>query len=360
MDAVTSEVLVAALAADVPQLLWGAPGIGKTSSIVQHSTALGYHTRVLTGNVRLPEDFGGMPVVRGDRVIMSPPDWAVEANEHEKAVIIFDELTTSTPAVQSAMLRILTERYAGDYLLGPGVRFLACANPPEQAANGWELPAPLANRFLHLDFRADPDEWVDGMTIGWDRQRTLTVPHQEHTDWRPRIAGYIKARRGQLDPAPPRDAHLAGRAWPSPRTWDYAARVLSYCHTSAAQHLALAGLVGHGAAVECMAWIREADLPSPEALIADPTCFDWNDGKRADRAFAALASAVSYVAADLDNRWEAGWKLLGHVGGTTRVDVGINAADQMLRLDPDERLDIDFGSLLPYADLLRAARRGRG
>lgn len=356
MDTTHAEVMVAALAADVPQLYWGAPGIGKTSSIIQTCEQMGYHVRVLTGNVRLPEDFGGMPVVRGDRVIMSPPDWAVEANEHPKAVIVFDELTTSTPAVQSAMLRILTERYAGDYLLGDGVRFIACANPPGQAANGWELPPPLANRFLHLDFRASVDEWVDGMTIGWDRMRAPEVPTVKHRDWAPVIAGYIQARRDHLDPAPPKDAHLAGRAWPSPRTWDYAAKVLSYCHTAAAEHLALAGLVGNGPAAECMAWLREADLPSPQSLLNDPASFNWNDGKRADRAFAALASVVSYVGSDIDEHWAAGWKLLGHVGGTTRVDVGINAADLMLRLDDTNKRDIPFEDLLPFADLIRKAR----
>ena len=359
MNDSSTEVMLACLAADIPIILWGAPGLGKTSSVLQTTEQLGYFTQVLVGNVRLPEDFGGMPVVKGDRVIMSPPSWAVEANEHESSVVLLDELTTSTPAVQSAMLRILTERHAGDYRLLEHVRFIACANPPEQTGGGWDLPAPLANRFLHLDFKANATEWCEGMTVGWDRQKARPVPTQRFKDWRPIIAGYIAARRTELDPGPPVGANLAGRAWPSPRTWEYAARVLSYCHSEPAQQLALVGLVGNGAAVECLAWLREADLPTPEHLLAHPDKFDWDGGKRADRVYAALATVVSYVASDLDAHWQAGWELLGYVAGTKRVDVATGAADMMLRLDPDESHPVPFDKLLAFADLFRAAKRAR-
>src|SRR5205823_11964182 len=64
-------------------------------------------------------------------------------------------ISTAPPAVQAAMLRIVLERVVGDLELPPGVRVVAAANPPEQAADGWDLAPPLANRLVHLDWPVD-------------------------------------------------------------------------------------------------------------------------------------------------------------------------------------------------------------
>ena len=36
---------------------------------------------------------------------------------------------------------------------------VAADNPPEQAADGWDLSAPLANRLCHLSWLATPRRW---------------------------------------------------------------------------------------------------------------------------------------------------------------------------------------------------------
>ena len=38
--------------------------------------------------------------------------------------------------------------YVGEYKLNDGVAIIAAAHPPETAADGWELPAPVANAAL--------------------------------------------------------------------------------------------------------------------------------------------------------------------------------------------------------------------
>ena len=60
----------------------------------------------------------------------------------------FDEISTAPPAVQAALLRVVLERTVGDLRLPDAVSLVAAANTPEQAAGGWELSPPLANRFL--------------------------------------------------------------------------------------------------------------------------------------------------------------------------------------------------------------------
>ena len=44
---------------------------------------------------------------------------------------------------------------------------VAAANPPEQAADGWDISPPLANRFCHLDWDLQAREWADGIVAGF-------------------------------------------------------------------------------------------------------------------------------------------------------------------------------------------------
>ncbi len=65
------------------------------------------------------------------------------------------------------MLSVALDRMVGDLRLPRDVRVLAGANPPDRAADGWEISPPLANRFCHVDFRPSLEDWLGGMTAGW-------------------------------------------------------------------------------------------------------------------------------------------------------------------------------------------------
>jgi hypothetical protein len=106
-------------------------------------------------------------VVADDGVRLEPPVWAKRLEEAGAGYLFLDELSTSPPAVQAAMLGVALERRVGDLLLPRAVRVVAPANPPERAADGWDLSPPLANGFLHVASAPAVDGWVDGMTAGF-------------------------------------------------------------------------------------------------------------------------------------------------------------------------------------------------
>jgi len=143
--------------------------------------------------------------------------------------------------------------------------------------------------------------------------------------------------RPALAIAPPASPAEAGRGWPSPRTWEMAARLMTAAEAAEASEQArsalIRGAVGDGAGVEFLAWLVEMDLPDPEAVLADPGSFVLP--KRGDRAYAAVAAVAAVVAADpTPQRWVAGWQVLGQAAAGA-PDVAAVAARSLARCRPD-------------------------
>jgi hypothetical protein len=227
----------------------------------------------------------------------------------------------------------------GDLELPTEVAVVAAANPPEQAADGWDLSAPLANRLCHLTWEIDPRAVADGLAGGWTPPQVPKLPD----DWAAElglalalVAAFLHVRPA-LACAPPSDAHSAGRGWPSPRTWEMAARLWAASGAAQSSEEARAalvrGAVGEGAGVEFLAWLAEMDLPDPEAVLADPDSFVLP--ARGDRAYAAVAAVAAVVAADpTPQRWSAGWQVLGKAAEMA-PDVAAVAARTLARCRPD-------------------------
>ena len=341
MDETTVGAIRAAGAAGVPVLLWGPPGAGKSSLICALAAAENVPCEVVIGSVREPSDFAGLPVVGDDGTVsMAPPAWARRlADAPDGSWLFLDELSTAPPAVQAALLRVVLDRHVGDLALPPTVRVVAAANPPEQAADGWDLSAPLANRFLHLDVGPSAATFIQGIGGGWVTPTTAVevtgaVAGSRLAEARGQVAGFIHHRPDLLLQVP-RDPASAGRPWPSPRTWDMLANVLARVPRgdTATASLVARGLVGEGAAVEFLTWRDYADLPDPEALLADPSCFAWN--QRPDRVLAALAGVTAVIATHTTKeRWAKGWSVLGAAAGAGSPDVAAVAARALLACRP--------------------------
>jgi hypothetical protein len=353
----TVAALTVAVAARVPVLLWGAPGTGKTSAIRAMADAAGLPCETVIASIREPSDFAGLPVVVGQGVRFAPPAWAQRLAAAGRGLLFLDELSTAPPAVQAALLRVVLERVVGDLDLPAEVAVVAAANPPEQAADGWDLSAPLANRLCHLTWEINPRVVADGLAGGWAPPR---IPELTG-DWaaaeimaRGLVAAFLRVRP-VLACAPPTDPATAGRGWPSPRTWEMTARLWAAADTAGVggqtRSALVRGCVGDGAGAEFLTWLAEMDLPDPEEVLADPDSFTLPD--RADRAYAALAAVTAAVTADLTaERWAAGWRVLG-AAASSAPDVAAAAARVLARHRPD-------GAALPpeirlFAPVLRDA-----
>ncbi|MGQ0846758.1 MAG: AAA family ATPase [Sporichthyaceae bacterium] len=340
---IVTEALGLAVGAGVPALLWGAPGTGKTSVIRALGEAMDLPCEIVIASIREPADFAGLPIVQAGEVVFAPPSWARRLAGLDRGLLFLDEISTAPPAVQAALLRVVLERTVGDLTLPVGIRTVAAANPPEQAADGWDLSAPLANRFVHLDWPVDARTVAEGFAGGWPAPTVATLP----ADWQDRvpttrswIAGFVGVRPAAAL-AVPGEATSAGRAWPSPRSWDMAARLLAAARAAGSVAggqedvvaLLIRGCVGDGVGVEFLNWLAEGDLPDPEVVLADPDSFKLPE--RGDRAFAALTSIAAAVAAKpTTERWTAAWQVFGRAGDSA-PDAAAVAARTLVRARPE-------------------------
>jgi len=344
-----------------PVLLWGGPGEGKTRLVESVADQLGRPCEVVVGSVREASDFAGLPLRDGSSVTFAPPRWATDCVERPGTVVFLDELSTASPSVQAAMLRVVLERHVGDLRLPDTVSFVAAANPPELSAGGDDLSAPLANRFCHLEWEATVAGWSTGMLRGWaPRDVPIVAEHRSAfvDRWRATVVAFVSARPSNLRQVPA-DAVGQGRAWPSPRTWDAAHRVAAASDAAGAhpevRRLLVSGLVGQGPAIELLRFADSMDLPDPEALLIDPTLLPTD--ARIDLLLAALAGVATAVAGDpSQERWEAAWDVLEVACGAGRADVAAMSATSLVELRqrdwPAPRTAAAFAPLLRAAELV--------
>ncbi|GAA2986856.1 AAA family ATPase [Streptosporangium longisporum] len=350
------EAMAVAVSANLPVLLWGAPGTGKTSSVLALGEALGLPVEIVVGSIREPTDFSGLPVLREGGTWFAPPRWAERLARHGTGLLFLDELTTAPPAVQAAMLRVVLERTVGDLALPPEVRIVAAANPPQQAADGWNLSAPLANRLVHLNWQVRAADVADGFTTGFavpDLGRKDPPGAAEVARARALVGAFLRVRP-ELVLAVPAGPDQAGRAWPSPRTWEMAARAVAACEHGGVRDEVLAelvlGAVGEAAGFELLSWLRNLDLPDPRSLLAGD---DVPLPGRVDRLHAVLGAVVAHVLADGGREpWERAWTVVARASRTA-PDVAASAARSLAAARP-------AGATLPHAMLdlapvLRAA-----
>jgi hypothetical protein len=279
-------------------------------------------------------------------------------------LLFFDELSTAPPAVQAALLRVVLERRVGDLRLPDGVRIVAAANPTDSAAGGWDLTPPLANRFVHLTWTHQAAVVADGLAGTWPEAIMPTFDPELAAVAVPRardaVARFLRARPKLAHQMPATEARRGG-AWPSPRSWEMALRLLTLALAADVEpdvrSELLRGTLGDGVALEFLAFLSRLDLPDPEEVLADPLGVELPE--RPDRLRALLGSVIEAVRADLTEvRWLAGWSLALRVARAYPPDLvvvtvlALGETRQPGWLVPEELMS--FGGL--RAVLGRAAR----
>lgn len=358
-----------ALQAGIPVVAVGGPGCAKSTVINGLGKSLDLPVETVIASLREPSDFAGLPYITERGVELAAPTWAKRLVASGKGILFLDEISTAAPAVQAALLRVVLDRVVGDLPLPAGVAIVAAMNPPEQAAGGWELSPPLANRFCRIAWPSPSvADWADGMLQGFPEPRIPRLP----SGWREAnirqarayMAGFNQHKGTALYRYPKTEAE-AGLPWPSPRTWDMAATLYAACLSVGVgkdiQLPLVGGCIGEGMALELCNWIETLDLPDVEEMLANPERYKVPE--RGDVAYTFLASVAAHVTDKMTNkRIIAAFHLFGATAKAGKKDYGaasiralasaVGKEGHMKNADVREAVAADIA---PYTDLLKKA-----
>jgi MoxR-like ATPase len=220
-------------------MIWGPPGIGKSSIVAQTAAAHGLDCIDLRLSQLAPTDLRGLPVARDGRARWFPPEFLPSAG---RGVLFLDEINMAPPTMQGMAQQLILDRRVGSYTVPEGWFIWAAGNRDEDAAAVFEMPAPLANRFLHVEVAPDLESFkAYALEAGLSEQ----------------ILAFLAFRPALLhrfDAAQP--------AWPSPRTWAMA----DVLHRLGQD---VGAAVGAATAAEFRAYLQLYDqLPDLGAILA--------------------------------------------------------------------------------------------
>jgi MoxR-like ATPase len=271
-----SAALASLIEARQPVFIWGGPGIGKSSVVGQVAAKSGLVLRDIRALLLDPVDLRGLPFLGSDgRAKWAPPEFLPQ---HGCGILFLDELNAAPALVQAACYQLVLDRKLGEYTLPDGWAIVAAGNREGDRGATTRMPAPLRNRFVHLDFELDLEEWSR-----WAVAAGI----------RPEVIAFLRFRPELLS-AFERDAH----AFPSPRSWEFVSRLLGCTASRNVEHELFAGAVGAGAATEFSAFLATfRELPNVDAILLNPTSEPVPESAAAQYA---VSSALARSATDLN------------------------------------------------------------
>jgi MoxR-like ATPase len=183
----------------ISTMIWGSAGIGKSSIVKQ----IAQEYEIEFTDVRLsqlaPTDLRGLPVAENEISKWYPPEFLPRSG---KGILFLDELNMAPPAMQGVAQQLILDRKVGSYVVPSDWFVWAAGNRKEDRAAVFDMPAPLANRFLHLEVQADFDSF-----------KAYALEKGIHEQ----IIAFISFRPTLLHKIDPQQP-----AWPSPRSWEMA------------------------------------------------------------------------------------------------------------------------------------------
>jgi hypothetical protein len=239
-----------------PIFLWGPPGIGKSDIV--HQIAEQFDAPVIDVRLSLwePTDIKGIPYFDSNdsKMVWAPPGELPDADfaaKHKHIVLFLDEMNSAAPAVQAAAYQLILNRKVGTYRLPDNVMIVAAGNREADKGVTYRMPAPLANRFVHLEMQVNFDDWFQ-----W------AVNNRVHKD----VVGFLNFSKKDLydfDPKSP------SRSFATPRSWSFVSELLDDGLDEATTTDLVAGSVGEGLAVKFMAHRKvAASMPDPTEILA--------------------------------------------------------------------------------------------
>ncbi len=252
----------------LPIFLWGPPGIGKSSIVRQIAEELGIGFVDLRLSLLDPSDLRGLPKFDEEEVKWLPPAFLPKNGE---GILFLDEINLAPHTVQAAAYQLILDRRVGEYVLPEGWRIIAAGNRLEDRAFVYEMPAPLANRFVHFEVETNLEDWKK-----WAYENDICKEVIAFLNFRPELLFKF-------------DPKSKEKAFPTPRSWEFVSKLLKM---GIKDMESIAGAVGKGAAVEFVSFLAAIEeMPDVKEVLTGKDIIP----ERADVMHALISALIHFV-----------------------------------------------------------------
>ena len=218
--------------------LWGPPGIGKSSIVKKVAADNDLQLTDLRISQLAPTDIRGLPYIEEGQAKFAPPSFLPTEGT---GILFVDEFNMASPSMMSIAQQLILDRQVGDYVVPEGWFIVAAGNRAEDRAAVSQMPAPVANRFIHFNVESDLVSWKE-----YAIRNNVNEQIVSFLNFRPQLLFNFNKN---------------ATAWPSPRSWDFANTLLDI-------GLEVDSAVGDGAAAEFYAYQSiYSRLPDVDAIL---------------------------------------------------------------------------------------------
>lgn len=218
--------------------LWGPPGIGKSSIVKKVAQDNKLELVDLRISQLAPTDLRGLPYIENGQAKFAPPTFLPTKG---KGILCVDEFNMASPSMMGIAQQLILDRQVGDYTVPADWFIIAAGNRTEDRAAVSQMPAPVANRFIHFNVDADLASWKEYAFRKGVNEQIISF-----LNFRPQLLFSFNKN---------------ATAWPSPRSWEFANTLLDV-------GIEVDAAVGAGAAAEFYAYQSiYSKLPDIDAVL---------------------------------------------------------------------------------------------
>lgn len=259
----------------ITPMLWGAPGIGKSSIVKQAAKEL----NIDLVDLRLPQldppDLRGIPVPNRETKTC---DWFYPEYLPTKGegILFLDEIEKALVPVKNAALQLVLDRQVGSYVLPDGWSIVCAGNREDDGAFSTQLGSALANRMMHFQIEPDYHAW-----LAWAVENKINDT----------ILGYLSFRQDHLYRYDP-----GANAFPTPRSWEMVNTMLKDVENITEQNELLEAVVGEAVGREYRAWLTVYKNVNVDDIILKGILPDFQklESGREKSFIYAVTTAVSH------------------------------------------------------------------
>jgi hypothetical protein len=244
----------------------GSPGIAKSDIVKQVAKDLNLELIDVRLSQMDPTEIQGFPSIKDNKTIYVPPKvFPIKGDPlpfgKDGFLILLDEMSSASLAVQAAAYRLVLDRQVGQYDLHPNVAIVAAGNLASDKAIVNRMSTAMQSRMVHFNLKVNHKDWLD-----WANTENLDS----------RITSFIEFRPQLLHNFNP---NHSDNTFPCPRTWHMVHKLIHNKDTlSTLDTKIIAGTVGEGAAREFKAYTEIYEsLPNIHSIVKDPMNVSYRD-----------------------------------------------------------------------------------